>query len=237
MSIALLTKERQPPSNVGGRNKLVFYEPTRPPRQCDLVGSRAMRVLSCCGAVTPEGGLGGAMGRRVLCEVLARGAAWLTDVCGIVVVSFVAQRWTETCGAVAPGMAGILVALLVDSWQTVALSGHPLAGVAPMGPGTTVVCDAVAFAVTLGGISSLLVSSITDGEGDEDYLGYGRRGDLRFGRASMTVASMWFMGAVFYAGQEELAWCLDAKIRKHNTDVCVQGVLFMLLSGAMGPMS
>ncbi|KAG5930377.1 hypothetical protein E4U42_001622 [Claviceps africana] len=95
-------------------------------------------------------------------------------------------------------MIGTIIALLVDSWQTVALSGHSLGGVSPMGPGATVMCDALAFAVTLGGISSMLVSSIMETDGDEaDYLGDGRRGgDVRYGKSSMMVASIWFMGAV-----------------------------------------
>ncbi|KAG5985006.1 hypothetical protein E4U55_002113 [Claviceps digitariae] len=141
-------------------------------------------------------------GCLILARTLARGSAWLTDIFAIVILSFVAQRWTETCGAVAPGLVGTVIALLVDSWQTVAFSSaHALSssGVKPMKPGTTAMYDALSFALTLGGMASLLVSSILaqEGEdGDADYPGEYRRGDVRFRKSSMTLVSMWFLGAV-----------------------------------------
>lgn len=98
-----------------------------------------------------------------------------------------------------------IIALLVDSWQTVALSSTPSPlpspRAEPMKPSATVVCDALSFAVALGGISSLLVSSVVagdegDGDGEADYPGAYRKGDTRFGKSSMILVAMWFLGAV-----------------------------------------
>ncbi|KAG6009228.1 hypothetical protein E4U21_003081 [Claviceps maximensis] len=132
----------------------------------------------------------------------------------IVILTFVAHRWTETCGPVAPGLVGTVAALFVDSWQMMAYSstGQSLLGgdIEPMKPGTTIIYDALAFAITLGGISSMLVSSIvSDGEddGEPDYTGgpedpswseegVYRRGDIRFRKSSLTSVSMWFLGSV-----------------------------------------
>lgn len=48
-------------------------------------------------------------GWATLARTAARGAAWATDVAAIVVLCFVAQKWTATCGAVAPGIIGVSI--------------------------------------------------------------------------------------------------------------------------------
>ncbi|KAG5984532.1 hypothetical protein E4U43_006169 [Claviceps pusilla] len=158
-------------------------------------------------------------GRTTLARTLARGSAWLTDIFAVVILSFVGQRWSETGGAVAPGIIGTILALLVDSWQTVALSStpspSPFPRAEPMKPGATVVCDALSFAVSLGGISSLLVSSVvagdeSGGDGEADCPGAYRKGDTRFGKSSMILVAMWFLGAVVFWRIGLAIWaCID----------------------------
>lgn len=135
-------------------------------------------------------------GWLMLARALARGLAWATDIVAIVVLCFVAQRWTATCGAVAPGIVGSVIALLIDSWQTVASAGQSF-GFEPMKPHRTLVYDTFSFAVTLGGLVLMLVSNATAQQGDEqvDYFGQDA-GSIHFRKSSMTSVAIRLLGVV-----------------------------------------
>ncbi|KAM4057308.1 hypothetical protein HRG_004131 [Hirsutella rhossiliensis] len=54
-----------------------------------------------------------------------RGLGWLAALGALLIMSFTVHRWPDTeCRVVAPGFAGAAAALLVDSWQAIALGGQ-----------------------------------------------------------------------------------------------------------------
>ncbi|KHN99754.1 uncharacterized protein MAM_02607 [Metarhizium album ARSEF 1941] len=154
-----------------------------------------------------------------LARTLARGLAWTTDIAAIVVLCFVAQTWTATCGAVAPGIIGVsdtrplgaasserasraddvgspqaVVALLNDSWQMVAFADGSL-GFASTRPHRTLMYDVFSLAVTLGGIVLMIVSNVQGGGAVDG-------GGIDLHKSTMAWLGMWLLTVVivFRAG-------------------------------------
>ncbi|KAG8414622.1 hypothetical protein J3459_014211 [Metarhizium acridum] len=149
-----------------------------------------------------------------LARTAARGVAWATDIAAIVVLCFVAQKWTATCGAVAPGIIGAVIALLNDSWQMVAFADRSL-GVASMGPHRTLMLDVFSLAVSLGGVVLMLVFNVQGKEvhelarhaGEE---GEGDGGGTTFHRSTMAWLGLWLLTVILVFRVGFAVWaCAD----------------------------
>ncbi|QLI63643.1 uncharacterized protein G6M90_00g017220 [Metarhizium brunneum] len=152
-------------------------------------------------------------GWATLARTAARGAAWATDVAAIVVLCFVAQKWTATCGAVAPGIIGAVIALLSDSWQMVAFADRRL-GVAPTKPHRTLMHDVFSLAVTLGGVALMLVSNVPGGEGRDPASHAGDEGPgaggIALRRSTMAWLGLWLLTVIIVFRVGFAAWsCAD----------------------------
>ncbi|TWU73201.1 hypothetical protein ED733_004397 [Metarhizium rileyi] len=133
---------------------------------------------------------------RMLIRTVARGLAWVTDIAAIVVLCFVAQRWTTTCGAVTPGIIGAVIALLNDSWQMVAFTDRSL-GLEPMKPHRTLMHDIFSLAITLGGIVLMVVSNVQGKDADEsvDYKGE-ESDEIKLNKSTMAWLGLWLLVVV-----------------------------------------
>ncbi|KND86551.1 hypothetical protein TOPH_08812 [Tolypocladium ophioglossoides CBS 100239] len=135
-----------------------------------------------------------------LAQAGARAVGWLTDLVTIVVMSYIAQRWPDARGDVAPGILGAAIALLTDSWQAVALADRTL-GFPPMPTGRAMAHDMFALGVSLGGLVSVLVLGLRGAEDEWDdgqSVRHGVHGGdrRRFARGTMVIVAVWSLAGV-----------------------------------------